>query len=58
MEKIEENKIRVIVCRPMQKAEVVEIKDDLPSMQETVGGFIEEYMPLYHGKIRARETLP
>ena len=43
----EEEKLRVIVCRPMQKAEVVEIKDDLPSMQETVGGFIEEYMPFY-----------
>ena len=42
-----QEKLRVIVCRPMQKAEVIEINDDLQSMQETVGGFIEEYMPFY-----------
>ena len=43
----EKEQIRVIVCRPMQKAEVIEIDDDLQSMQEVVGGFIEEYMPFY-----------
>ena len=42
-----QEKIRVIVCRPMEKAEVIEIGDDLRSMQETVGGMIEEYMPFY-----------
>ena len=41
----ETEQIRVIVCRPMEKAEVIEIGDDLRSMQETVGGMIEEYMP-------------
>ena len=39
--------IRVIVCRPMQRAEVIEIGDDLRSMQEVVGGMIEEYMPFH-----------
>ena len=43
----ENEQIRVIVCRPMEKAEVTEIGDDLRSMQETVGGMIEEYMPFY-----------
>ena len=43
----ENEKIRIIVCRPMEKAEVIEIGDDLRSMQETVGGMIEEYMPFY-----------
>ena len=43
----EQEKLRVIVCRPMQKAEVIEIDDDLQSMQSIVGGFIEEYMPFY-----------
>ena len=38
----EQEQIRVIVCRPMEKAEVIEINDDLRSMQETVGGMIEE----------------
>ena len=39
--------IRVIVCRPMERAEVIEIGDDLRSMQEVVGGMIEEYQPFY-----------
>ena len=43
----EQEQIRVIVCRPMEKAEVIEINDDLRSMQETVGGMIEEYTPFY-----------
>ena len=43
----ENEQIRVIVCRPMERAEVTEIGDDLRSMQETVGGMIEEYMPFY-----------
>ena len=46
----ETEQIRVIVCRPMEKAEVIEIGDDLRSMQETVGGMIEEYMPFYDEK--------
>ena len=39
--------IRVIVCRPMERAEVIEIEDDLESMQRVVGGMIEEYQPFY-----------
>ncbi len=39
------NKIRVVLCRPGEYAEVTEIGEDLRSMQEAVGGNIEEYMP-------------
>ena len=39
--------LRVIVCRPTERAEVIEISDDLRSMQEVVGGMIEEYQPFY-----------
>ena len=38
-------KIRVIVCRPKKRAEIVEIEDKLETMQELVGGLIQEYMP-------------
>ena len=41
----EKRVMRVIVCRPGELAEVKEIDTDLKSMQEVVGGFIEEYMP-------------
>ena len=43
----EENRttMRVILCRPDEMAEVIEIEDSLESMQEIVGGLIEEYMP-------------
>ena len=37
--------IRVLMVRPGEKAEMVEMGDDLKSMQEMVGGYIEEYMP-------------
>ena len=37
--------IRVIVCRPGERAEVMEIEETLEAMQEVVGGYIEEYMP-------------
>ena len=39
------NRIRVIVCRPDERAEIVEIEDKLEAMQELVGGYIQEYMP-------------
>ena len=39
------NTIRVIVCRPDERAEIVEIEDKLEAMQELVGGYIQEYMP-------------
>ena len=37
--------MRVILCRPDEMAEVIEIEDSLESMQKMVGGLIEEYMP-------------
>ena len=39
------NKMRVILCRPGEKAETIEMEDSLKAMQEMVGGMIEEYMP-------------
>ena len=39
------NTMRVILCRPGEKAETVEMEDSLKAMQEMVGGMIEEYMP-------------
>ena len=41
----ERDKIRVIVCRVDERAEVIEIDDKLEAMQEVVGGLIQEYMP-------------
>ena len=41
----EKDAIRVIICRPGERAEVTEIGTDLKSMQAVVGGLIEEYMP-------------
>ena len=39
--------VRVIVCRPGETAVVEEIDDSLESMQQLVGGMIEEYKPFY-----------
>ena len=47
---IENNKneiLRVILCKPGETAEAIEIEDDLESMQELVGGLIQEYMPFH-----------
>jgi hypothetical protein len=41
----QDEKIRVILLRPGEEAVVTEMRDDLSSMQEMVGGPIEEYMP-------------
>ena len=41
----ERDKIRVIVCRVDERAEVIEIDDKLEAMQDVVGGLIQEYMP-------------
>ena len=41
----ERDKIREIVCRTDERAEVVEIDDKLEAMQDVVGGLIQEYMP-------------
>ncbi len=43
----EKGMLRVILCRPGEVAEIVEIEDDLESMQELVGGLIEPYDPFY-----------
>ena len=39
------NTMRVILCRPGEKAETIEMEDSLEAMQKMVGGRIEEYMP-------------
>ena len=39
--------VRVIVCRPGEKATLEEIDDSLESMQSVVGGYIEEYQPFH-----------
>lgn len=39
--------LRVILCKPGETAEMVEIEDDLESMQKLVGGLIEPYDPFY-----------
>ena len=45
-EKIETSeKISVILIEPDKYPKVIEIEDTLEAMQETVGGYIEEYMP-------------
>lgn len=43
----EKEKLRVILLKPNEAAEIVEIEDDLESMQELVGGLIEPYDPFY-----------
>ena len=40
-----EEMIRVILCKPNERAQVVEIGESLEAMQMAVGGWIEEYMP-------------
>ena len=45
MENEENNRIEVIVIEPEKEPKVVEITDDLKSMQKLVGGWIEEYFP-------------
>lgn len=37
--------IRVLLVKPGEKAEMVDMGEDLDSMQQMVGGMIEEYMP-------------
>ncbi|MBE6042207.1 MAG: DUF3846 domain-containing protein [Clostridiales bacterium] len=39
--------IRVIICRPGERAEATEIKENLESMQAVVGGLIQEFMPFH-----------
>ena len=39
--------LRVILCKPGETAEAIEIEDDLESMQELVGGLIQEFMPFH-----------
>lgn len=39
------NKMKVILCKPGELARVIEMEDSLESMQNMVGGLIEEYMP-------------
>lgn len=46
-EQDEKEMLRVILCKPGETAEVVEIEDELESMQDLVGGLIEPYDPFY-----------
>ena len=46
-EQDEKEMLRVILCKPGETAEVVEIEDELESMQALVGGLIEPYDPFY-----------
>lgn len=46
-EQDEKEMLRVILCKPGETAEVVEIEDELESMQDLVGGIIEPYDPFY-----------
>ncbi|WP_270302945.1 DUF3846 domain-containing protein [Baileyella intestinalis] len=41
----ENDKLRVLLLRPGELAEIAEIEDNLESMQSLVEGNIEEYMP-------------
>ena len=41
----ERDKIKVILCRPDERTEVVDIEDKLEAMQKLVGGYIQECMP-------------
>ena len=43
----EKNMIRVVICRPGERAEVTEIEENLRSMQTVVGGLIQEYFPFH-----------
>lgn len=43
----EKKMLKVILCRPNEYAEIVEIEDRLEAMQELVGGLIEPYDPFY-----------
>ena len=46
-EQDEKEMLKVILCKPGETAEVVEIEDELESMQDLVGGLIEPYDPFY-----------
>ena len=46
-EQDEKEMLRVILCKPGETAEMVEIEDELESMQDLVGGLIEPYDPFY-----------
>ena len=41
----DDKKLEVIWVQPMMEPQLIEIDNDLESMQELVDGYIEEYMP-------------
>ena len=43
----EKNMINVVVCRPGERAEEIEIEEKLSAMQEIVGRLIQEYFPFH-----------
>lgn len=48
-------KINVLLIEPGKYPKQIEIEDTLEAMQETVGGYIEEYMP-YAGMVIYRRA--
>lgn len=48
--------MRVILCKPGEIAEVIEMEDSLKAMQETVGGLIEEYQKILREKRKASSS--
>ena len=42
-----QNLIRVVVCRPGERAEATWIEENLRSMQAAVGGLIQEFKPFH-----------
>ena len=45
IENEDKNMIRVVICRPGERAEVTEIEQNLRPMQAVVGGLIQEFFP-------------
>lgn len=46
-EKTDNEKLRVLLMKPGERAEIAEIDDNLDELQRLVEGNIEEYMPFY-----------
>lgn len=45
MKETENNKLSVLLVKPLKEPRMIEIDDTLEAMQKTVGGYIEQYMP-------------
>ena len=45
MNRQDNDKLRIIVCRPGERAEMIEINNNLDAIQAILGGPPEEYLP-------------